>query len=144
MPMCLKRTGAEKQEVTSRKQDSPTHDWGSQAAMQHCRGKEIFPAIVKVGGAKRKLCLMTSSLRASAKSCAGRGTALKKHQESIAAGMGVIRTSSRKGVGRGGHWQKVSFRRDYLFTATSNVRIALTSTLPGDPSPRRWPGFGRV
>lgn len=26
MPMCLKRTGAEKQEVTSRKQDSPTHD----------------------------------------------------------------------------------------------------------------------
>lgn len=56
---------------------------------------------MRVDGAKRKLCLMTSSLRASAKSCAGRGTALKKHQESITAGMEVVRTSSRKGVGRG-------------------------------------------
>lgn len=101
MPMCLKRTGAEKQKVTSRKQDVPTHDWGSQAAKQHCRRKQIFPAIVKVDGAKHKLCLMTSLLRASAKNCAGRGTALKKHQESITAGMGVVRTSSRKGVGRG-------------------------------------------
>lgn len=63
-------------------------------------GEQIFPAIVKVNGAKHKLCLMTSSLRASAKSCASRDTALKKHQESITAGMGVVRTHSRKGVGQ--------------------------------------------
>lgn len=99
-PCIWERTWAEPQEVTSRKQDIPTHDWGWQAAKQHCGGKQIFPAILKVDRAKRKLCLMTSSLRASAKSYAGRDTALKKHQESITAGMGVVRTHRRKGVGQ--------------------------------------------
>lgn len=112
-PCVPERTWAEPREVTSRKQDLPTRDSGSPAAMQHHRGKQIFRC--REGrGAKRKLCLMTSSLRASAKSCAGRDTALKKHQECITAGMGVVRTSSRKGVGQGDTCRK-SLSRDTSF-----------------------------
>lgn len=136
-PCVRERTGAEPQEVTSRKQDIPTHDWGSQAAKQHCRGEQIFPAIVKVDGAKRKLCLMTSSLRASAKSCAGRDTALKKHQEPIAAGMGVVRTHSRKGVGQGNTCRK-SLSGETIFPQPHLMFKSPSQTRPGDPSPRQW------
>lgn len=44
---------------------------------------------------KHKLCLMTSFLKASAKSEAGRDAALKKQQECAAAAMEGLRASSR-------------------------------------------------
>lgn len=102
MPMCLRedknRTGRDENQTVrctcphrtaAQKQLSTA---GAKADLLSCRDRKMEE--------KHKLCRMTSFLRASAKSWAGRDATLRKHQESAAAALGGIRAPSRNGVGQ--------------------------------------------
>lgn len=88
---------------------------------------------------KHKLCLMTSFLRASAKSQAGRDATLRKHQESAAAATGGVRASSRNGVGQQdpGEKQPASTFPERLFQLSHRTSTPPSHTHSQEPSSTR-------